>query len=245
MRTVTIAICEDNPDSLSYICSSVRDVFHGYGITSIISTYQSSQALLNLVQEGTAFQLYFLDIDMPKVNGLTLDSAIRENDSLATIIYVSGREEYVFEAIHVQPFRFIRKSRYKEDLKEALSAYMMVMGKPNPERVLTIESPTETHRFPVDDIRYIKAEDNYLRLYLRDQSVLLRLTMANAEKELSKWQFLRIHKSYLVNFTYIHVLRKGEVLLEDGTTLPVSRHRQAELMKQFKEYLVDGDANST
>ena len=59
------------------------------------------------------------------------------------------------------------------------------------------------------------------------------------EKRLEPYQFLRIHKSYLVNYRYIYSLQNKTVTLEDGTVLPISRYRFLEVQSKFKEYIYD------
>lgn len=239
MKSILIAICEDNFSSLSYIEQSVQKFLSARGYHGIISSYSSSFNLYNLIQEGIRFELYFLDIDMPKVNGLTLASAIRQLDEHAAILFVSAKEEYVFEAIKVQPFRFIRKSHFQSDLCEALEEYLRQNQTEKDADIVTVEAQNEIYRFFVRDILYIQAKDNYLDIVTNKKSTLIRYKISDMETLLAPYQFLRIHKSYLVNYRYIYTLQGKVVTLENGTQLPVSRYRLSEIQTKFKEYIYD------
>ena len=239
MKSISIAICEDNFASLSYIEQSVQKFLSARGYRGIISSYSSSFNLHNLIQEGILFELYFLDIDMPTVNGLTLASTIREADPGAVIMFVSAKEEYVFDAIKVQPFRFIRKSHFQSDLSEALKEYLRLNQTEKEDTAITIEIQNEIYRFSVHDILYIQAKDNYLDIICDKKNTLIRYKISDMEKLLQPYQFLRIHKSYLVNYRYIYALQGKTVTLENGTKLPVSRYRLCEVQTKFKEYIYD------
>ncbi|MCI7813301.1 MAG: LytTR family DNA-binding domain-containing protein [Lachnospiraceae bacterium] len=235
MKSISIAICEDNYSSLSYIEQSVQKFLSSRGYHGVISSYSSSFNLYSLIQEGIRFGLYFLDIDMPKVNGLTLAATIRSLDESAVIMFVSAKEEYVFDAIKVQPFRFIRKSHFQSDLSEALEEYLRQNQEEKEDTVITIEVQNEIYRFSVSDILYIQAKDNYLDIITAKKNTLIRYKISDMEKLLEPYQFLRIHKSYLVNYRYIFSLQGKTVTLEDGTQLPISRYRLSEVQEKFKE----------
>ena len=239
MKSIPIAICEDNFSSLSYIEQSVRKFLTSHGCQGVISSYSSSFNLYHQVQEGIRFGLYFLDIDMPKVDGLTLASAIRKFDDGAVIMFVSAKEEYVFDAIKVQPFRFIRKSHFQSDLTEALEEYLRQNQTEKEENFLTLEVQNEIYSFCVNEIVYIQAKDNYLDIITNQKNTLIRYKISDMEKRLEPYQFLRIHKSYLVNYRYIYSLQNKTVTLEDGTVLPISRYRFLEVQSKFKEYIYD------
>ena len=68
---------------------------------------------------------------------------------------------------------------------------------------------------------------------------MIRYKISDMERLLESYQFLRIHKSYLVNYRYIYTLQGKTVTLENGTTLPVSRYRLSEVQTKFKEYIYD------
>lgn len=239
MKSISIAICEDNYASLSYIEQSIQKFLSAHGYHGIISSYSSSFNLHSLIQEGIRFGLYFLDIDMPKVNGLTLASTIRELDETAVIMFISAKEEYVFDAIKVQPFRFIRKSHFQSDLSEALQEYLRQNQTEKEDTVITIEVQNEIYRFSVHDILYIQAKDNYLDIITPKKNTLIRYKISDMETLLEPYLFLRIHKSYLVNYRYIYALQGKTVTLENGIQLPISRYRLLEVQAKFKEYIYD------
>ena len=239
MNCISVAICEDNFSSLSYIEQSIKKFLSSHGQHCVISSYSSSFNLYNLIQEGMRFHLYFLDIDMPRINGLTLASKIRSLDLEASIMFISAKEEYVFDAIKVQPFRFIRKSHFQSDLSEALEEYLRQNETEKEDRILTLEIQNEIYRFSIHDIMYIQSKDNYLDIVTDKNHVLIRYKISDMERLLESYQFLRIHKSYLVNYRYIYTLQGKTVTLENGTTLPVSRYRLSEVQTKFKEYIYD------
>lgn len=89
---------------------------------------------------------------------------------------------------------------------------------------------------PVDDIRWIQAEENYVRLHTSDQSHLLRETIGKIESRLDPRSFLRIHRSSIVNLQYVKEVKNeadgdANVLLLSGEKIPMSRSYRARLQK--------------
>ena len=107
----------------------------------------------------------------------------------------------------VQPFRFIRKSHFQSDLSEALEKYLRQNETEKEDRILTLEIQNEIYRFSIHDIMYIQSKDNYLDIVTDKNHVLIRYKISDMERLLESYQFLRIHKSYLVNYRYIYTLQ--------------------------------------
>lgn len=236
MKRIPITVCEDNETSLSYICSSIEELLKNLNLSPFVSAYSSGVKLRKALSSGLRSELYFLDIDMPKVTGLQLAEEIRRKDIDAVILFVSAKEECVFDSIKFRPFRFIRKSRFKQDLREAMENYFSQKEAFPKHDTVTLEVSNEFYRFYADEIRYVQAKDNYLNI-VTEKSFLIRYKISELEILLKPYRFLRIHKSYLVNYRYIHLIRNRTVILEDGSVLPVSRYRLNEVLEKFKEYL--------
>lgn len=237
MNSITIAICEDNSASLAYIRDTVAALLPHCGCSGEITCYPSSAELSRLIDGGKRFHLYFLDIDMPKPTGLELAAQIRRADRAASIMFISSREEYVFEAIKARPFRFVRKSHFKSDLKEALAEFCRMDQPSADNKVLTLEVQSELYRFYIPEILYVQAKDNYLDIVTEERSTLIRYRISDLEKQLEQHRFLRIHKSYLVSFSHIHLIHGREVILKNEARLPISRYRLDAVREKFKEYM--------
>lgn len=232
-ENVTVAICDDEEVILPYLARRIYEVFQKYRICVMTEEYSSAVDLWRTVQNKKEYEIYFLDIDMPKINGLEFAKLILQQQPDAVLIFVSAKEEYVFESFRVHPFFFIRKSKFEEDLEHAVSDLS--------RRYQTVEQKTCTiwdelgHPFELSlvDTLYLEAKDKYVNIVTQDGGFFIRNTLSDMEKTLEEYRFIRIHKSYLVNLRAIYAIKYDKVILDGGLELPLSRRKVAEVKKRF------------
>ncbi|MCR5526378.1 MAG: LytTR family DNA-binding domain-containing protein [Lachnospiraceae bacterium] len=239
MNEIKAALCDDEKTILSYVGNEIEKQFENEHIPLNLCRYSSSECLAKKIRNGEKYDIYFMDIDMPGINGLALASEIRESDSSAVIMFISAKEEYVFDTFRVNSYRFIRKMNFKNDLSEAISSFLKNHHSSSQSRVITLRAQNEIIRFNADDVIYIEAQDKYLNIVLKEKTLLIRYKMSDIESLLAEYKFLRIHKSYLVNCRFIYVIKGKDVQLENGTHLPISRYRINAVTEQFMLYMTE------
>ena len=95
---------------------------------------------------------------------------------------------------------------------------------------------TKTLSFRITEIVYVEGDRNYQRIVLKDgSSQNVRIPLGELEQKLNEYGFIRIHKGYLVNCLYIRSIGTAEILLTSGSSLPMSKKRKDEIMKQYLE----------
>lgn len=237
MKIYYAAICDDEPAMLDLLSSSLKSCFGQLGSMLVIDTFTSPADLLKAMKKNPGFQIYFLDIDMPVMNGIDLGVKIKELDKDATIIYISNREDKVFDAFRARPFGFIRKSSFLKDVQSVVKLYIQSFREKD-ERLLEIKTPDGITKMPMEQIKYIENIRDYQYFYLdsQDEPVKCRLTMKRLEEVLAKEHFLRVHQGYIVNYHYIRRIGNDEVELIDGTKIPMSRRKKDEVFTQFLRY---------
>ena len=186
--------------------------------------------------ERTSPDLVFLDIQMPQIDGLTLARTLGR--TMPAVVFVTAYDEYALGAFEVHALDYLLKpysaDRFKSALVHArqhLGARRKSGGSPpayeRPDR-LVIKSSGRIYFVRTRDIDWCEAAGNYVRLHAGSQTHLVRGTMAHIESQLDQTQFVRIHRSTIVNVDRIHELQSsfgGEyvVLLHDKTRLTLSR----------------------
>ena len=234
MRKLLCAICEDEPKVLEYLAQSLRKAFAEHSLTASFMTFSSGEALLAQAQEGRMFDIYFLDIEMPKVNGLYLSRKIRTRDENALIVFISNREELVFQSFKVRPFRFLRKSHFEEELPSVVDALSRELSKADQQSLILHElNSTNVYSVHPREIRYIEARGKKCRVVTNMGEFSLHYRFYDIERQTAGMGFLQPHRSYLVNFDYIFSLGKSTVILDDGTEIPISRRRIQEFRDSF------------
>lgn len=100
------AICDDTVEDAEFIEKHIKDYFMKKGIPYECNVYQSSKALWYEIEDGQAFDLLFLDIEMQELNGFELAAKIQETAPDILIIFVSAYESYVYKSFEFRPFQF-------------------------------------------------------------------------------------------------------------------------------------------
>jgi len=241
-KILSLGVCDDDELVCEAICMRIIKIFENCGIEVKCDKYVSPVALYkNIEKENTKYDALFLDIDMPKLNGIDLVKALKPLEQSPDIIFVSNREDMVFDTLKVHPFGFIRKNNFAHDLHDVLRSYIDLRIRGNTYIALKLKNHSEIKKVKVSDIVYIESFRNKQLIHMADgEEVECSMQMSDFEQKLSGYDIVRIYKSYMVNFKYVKRIDRAGVLLsfKDGEiTLNVSRDKVQELKKTYLNYL--------
>ena len=230
-----IAYCDDEIFVGQMFAQKITSEFQRQGIRVSVTLLNDPKRFLAMLESGCLFDAVFLDIDMPGLDGITLGKRLTELALNIEIVFLSNKEELVYRAFQVKPLRFLRKSKFDAEISEAVRA--VLNAKQETERkTVVFEDGNHVYRFSPREILYVEIRNQTLTVVRSKDSVSFRSTIAAAQEALSPYGFLRIHKSYLVNYRAIFSIKKEGVLLENGTNLPISKHRYQEVLQQFLRF---------
>jgi two-component system LytT family response regulator len=196
----------------------------------------------------------FLDIQMPGMSGFEVVAAIAELRPL--VIFTSAYDEYAVKAFDVHAFDYLLKPfdgrRFRDSLHRAKARIEMERGgvkrdrelhemfanfsraqQKAPDRV-AVRNNGRVVFVKVDEIDWVEASDNYVCLHVGRDTHVIRETMNQLEQRLSGTQFLRVHRSAIVNLDRIRELQpwfRGDyrVILRDGTELTLTKNHREKL----------------
>jgi len=211
---------------------------------------------VSAIQEHSP-DLMFLDVQMPGCDGFQVIRNIGP-DRMPTVIFVTAYDEYALQAFEVHALDYLlkpfSKDRFLQTLRHAREALehrragdlgrrllaLVQDVKPEPQRVerLVVKSGGRVFFLRTDEIDWIEAAGNYVRLHLGAESHLFRETMNRMEARLDSRRFSRIHRSRIVNTERIKELQpwfNGDyvVILRDGTRLTLSRGYREKLQQRL------------
>ncbi len=219
----------------------------------LIKDYLSDHTDINLLGEfGDGFSglkainemkpdLVFLDIQMPKLSGFELLEVL---DHIPVIIFTTAFDQYALKAFEYNAVDYLLKPYSKERFAEAINkssekinsgdregASKIIEHLEKKEEVINrvvVKSRSRIHVIPVNDIRYIEAQDDYVMIYTNERKYLKQKTMKFYESHLPPDDFVRIHRSYIARLSEIGQMELYEkdsyvVILKDSTRLPVSK----------------------
>ena len=229
-----IALLDDDKTALLISKGAIESFFQEKNIAISLDAFSSPVNFLAMAKEEN-YRLVFLDIDMPELNGLEVGEQVKAINPQTDIIYLSQREDLVFDTLKLHPFGFIRKSKIIQDFANVLELFVNTALNTNSEnKKITISSKTETISADIDTIMYIEGNRNYQTFYLKDGSTFdARVLMGDLEIKLKEHGFIRVHKGYLVNFLFIRTIGVNEVTLTNNKILPMSSKRKDSIMEEY------------
>lgn len=195
--------------------------------------------------------LLFLDIRMPGMDGFDVVGAIEsEQVPMPAIVFTTAYDQYALRAFEVhaadyllKPFTPERLSAAVERVRERLAPAGNASPANGKERSagryttrIVFKSRGRILFLPVSEIRWIGAEENYVRLSTERETHLLRETMAHLEERLDPDMFLRVHRSYIVNLHFVKEVRTehdgdSSVIMVDGQRIAMSRSYKSRILE--------------
>lgn len=197
--------------------------------------YLATEALAFL--NAQPVDLIFLDIRMPRLNGLDL---LRTLQQRPLVIITSAYEEHALESFDLEvcdyllkPFRF---DRFLKAANRALSLHSLrhpatapvapaVTGSlpvAEPARIY-IKADKKQVQLELDEVYYLESVGNYVKVWGADKYLLTARTLSSFEAQLPDDTFLRIHKSYMLNKKYVHYIEGNTIRLRNGKELPIGK----------------------
>ncbi|GAA3979930.1 two-component system response regulator BtsR [Pedobacter ginsengiterrae] len=183
--------------------------------------------------------LIFLDIQMPKISGFEMLELVEDKPA---VIFTTAFDEFAIKAFEVNAVDYLLKPIDKTRFDLAIQKLPARLNQSeNTEAVLdaAAKSPAQNNRvvvkkdgvikiIPVADINYLEADDDYVKLSTTDGAFYKNKTMAYFEQTLDASQFIRIHRSYIINLAQVTKIELKEkdsyvVLLKSDIWLPVSK----------------------
>lgn len=184
-----------------------------------IETFADGNRLEEAYSEAP-YDLVFLDIEMPAVDGITLARRLRARSEKVFIVFLTGHVEYALEGYEVNALRYLTKPVDTDKLKEVIR---YVQDKQGSGRQIIVKEDGEQLLIDIADVMYMESMNQNVRIVTTKGEHVIRYNIGDFEQQLAGDGFFRIHRGYLVALAKVKKLAKSDVIMEDGTTLPVSR----------------------
>jgi len=223
----------------------VKEYLQNYADIEVVQECNDGFEGVKAIQQHQP-DLIFLDIQMPKINGFEMLELI---ENPPAVIFTTAFEEYAIKAFETHAVDYLLKPFSKDRFDKAIQK-LLQQQKSTSERTEAIletaaHSPQQSNRvvlkdggkikiIPVAQIQYLEAADDYVKIHTAEGAFLKKKTMTFFEESLPSQQFLRIHRSYIINtqlITRIDPYEKDShlVLLSSGARLPLSKAGYAKM----------------
>ncbi|MBN2615366.1 MAG: response regulator transcription factor [Bacteroidales bacterium] len=248
-ETLRIIIIEDEQPARDLVKAYLKS----YENLELVAECENGFEGIKAIQEHQP-DLVFLDIQMPKLTGFEMLELLDDNPE---IIFTTAYDQFAIKAFELNAIDYLMKPFSRDRFHQALSKAFermrnkqanekpaleklkeSIREKSGPLERIFVKTGSHIDVIPVPDIFYIQAQDDYVELHSPTGRFLKKETMASIEKQLPDGQFLRVHRSSIINTKQIDKLEKyGKesyvVILKDGTRVIVSKSRVKTLKEQL------------
>lgn len=195
------------------------------GIVDVRAHFLQAEDALEHLSHQPA-DLLFLDVEMPGISGFEMLDRL---DPRPQVILTTSKTEYAFDAFEYRVADYLRKPfTYERFLQSLQQLQPAAAGEPVPssmERIF-IKVDGRLQKLERNEILYIESMGDYVRFITPDKKYITHNTIKNIEARVEGMNFMKVHRSYIVNLSSVDDLRDGEVVVR-GITIPVSKsHRQ-------------------
>lgn len=227
-----LVICDDNPADIDYV-SGLIDVWKRQTGTAVeLLSFPSAEALLFGWEENRDMDILLLDIEMGEMSGVELARHLRQVGARMQIIFITGYMDYIAEGYDVEALHYLLKPVTQERLDQVMDRAMERIR--TKEHMLQLTLQDGVVCLPVYEIGYLEVMRNYTTVHASEDYCVKR-SLNDLERELDE-SFYRIHRSFIVNLRFVRRVTRTEVILKDGTTLPLSRRHYEGLNQALISY---------
>ena len=226
-------------DDDSLFISELKDILSDY-LTKIFFKYSIETINHDFykIDYNQYYDLIFLDIDLKDKNGINVAKIVRETNPEYNelIVFISARNDLVFDSLSVHPFHFVRKSHLEKDMKilfKLLTDYFK-----NTLRLITFNYYGRKTSIFQKDILYIESYGHNLAIVTKDKQYEYRSTMKEGLELIGTSFIVQIQRSLAIPISQIDMVEKSIVYMKNGKSYKIGKKYKEPLLQKYQEYLL-------
>ena len=231
-----IALCDDQSEQLEHLAHLFQHWQDDRRFSLRYKTFHNAADLLDAAQHES-FTTYFLDIMMPRMDGLSVAREIRQFDHTVDIIFFTSSPGFAYESYSVQATEYLLKPICEENLFPVLDR--LALNEQRPKEGLSLKSGSTLVRILYSQLTYVEVNGKHIYFNLIDGSVrdVFGTLKEYEDQLLSRPEFMRVHRSYIVNMLQVEEFSSSGIRTFSGKQLPVSRLLYPHLRQEYIKLL--------
>lgn len=228
-----IAICDDSLTDAKLL----RDICMQNSLLSesTIDIFTCSTDLLNKYKSNTAnFDLLFLDVEMPGLNGIDLGKEIKVISKKNILVFTTNYPQFAIDAYDCEAFHYILKPCNKEKVFSVLEKVFDKYQILHQHHIVKVRN--QTYRIPIQDIYYIECCRKHVIYHLKNRTIETVDKLSSAYAALTDLGFYQVHQGYIVNFDKVYEFKDYSVVLDDNRTVMMSVRKKKEVLLAYAKY---------
>lgn len=232
MGNIKIAIIEDVAEEACVTQKFIERYCLSHNIDSVINVFSTAYAYLD---SSLSFDVAFLDIEMPHMDGVSLAEEIRRHNNRIIIVFVTRMARYAVSGYRVGVIDYVLKPISEFDFSLTMDKVMTTFERIGSETSWTIKTRESITTLIASDIYYVESVRHHLVFHTAFGSVEAYGYLKDVEDELGDERFFRASNCYLINLTHVEDVKGFDVTV-GGDVLRLSRTKKTELMNRLTDY---------
>lgn len=228
-----IAVVEDNEEHRTTLVNHLNSFAKEFGIAITVDSYESGFSFLDHFHSN--YDIIYLDVQMPHMDGMETAHEIRSRDTLVDIVFVTNYVQWAIYGYAVNASDFLLKPLTYFNFQEHFKKINNKIAQRG-SNFISIKTPSGIRKLNVNEILYIESEGHYLSFHLLEETFSILETMREMEETLVPYNFFRCNNSYIVNLKYVQGVEKNIVSV-GSSELQISRPRRKEFLEALTNYI--------
>ena len=236
MNTINCVIVDDEPVARNVLETFVAKIPNLELVKSCKNAMEAFE-----VANQQKIDIFFLDINMPDISGLSLAKSINQK---AKIIFTTAYREYAVDGFNLQAVDYLLKpisfDRFLQSIHKCFEGVCFIDSEIKIEKsvlkndFIFVRSDRKMIKINFDEIQYVESLSDYIKIHSVDKTITTRETISNIETKLPAKNFLRIHRSYIVNLKKMNSYT-NEFVEIGKNAIPISRTYKENVLKKLTE----------
>lgn len=230
-----IAVVEDDISAAECLTDYLRRYEEEYKVLFHVERFRDGEQIMKRYRAGNGFDVIFMDIGMPHMNGMRAAERIRKMDASAVLIFITNMAQFAVKGYEVNALDFLVKPvgypMFAAKLKKAQNKLEAAK-----ETFLVGKSRDGIFKIYTKDLIYIEVKNHALVYHTTTGEYTCTGSLKDAEEQLERIAFSKCNSCYLVHLAYVEKMTKDTVVMMDGARLKISGPRRKTFMKELTDY---------
>lgn len=236
-----ICLCDDDEEFRRSLKRKLYKIGERNHIKMELIEFSSGTGMVfDLDGASEGVDIFFVDVLMPGITGIEAAQKLREWGARAQIVFFTSSKEHVFQAFDVMPLHYLIKGEATEETIERILLRAIQLAEKNQQECFYYKVGHTVKRMETQEIIYFEIRNRVVHMFCRgDRQEEFYLTMDKLEKSLKDKNFVRVHRSYLVNLMHIHSIEVKQIICMNDICIPVGEKYLEQIRKEYSRFILE------
>ena len=234
---LTIYLCDDDHITAKKYSEKITDIFSKNGIINTIHNFVSGDDLIRFhINQQNSPDILFLDIEMDKMNGIAVAKKLRSLNFVGIIVFLTSSKDYLLDSFDVEAMHYIIKGHTTPDKFQEIILKAANLCSKKISQTFVCESKGTIKNIPIDNISHFEITNRIVTVFYCNEQFKFYSTLDKILENINSLDFIRCHRSFLVNMKYIKSIKKDYLLTNDNHNIPIGIRYSEEMKKKFSKH---------